>query len=224
MEQLVDVLNKNEHVLCVKAGKEDFYNFGKFEDAIYKSNPLTGNTKQMQLFYSSAEDPGVLYAKETNESNSVLKMDMRRGSGSEREALLKDFELELLPPLNDCDGIKYIKQVELFSKWRKHVPDKYKSPLYDHPGDDVIQTVKDDHKKKRDLVQQQRQNLKPVEAAVEATGVLAAKKSPEKKTTKRKRAPPASKGPPTKKAATKHKPTTVTTATSKKKKAPRQRK
>jgi hypothetical protein len=145
-----------------------------FEDSIYKKNPLSGNTKQMQLFYSTIDDPGVLYAKETNTSQTVLKMDLRKGTDNKRKAVLEGYDLEELEQLTECNGIKYIKQVELVLKWRKHVPDKYKSPLYNSPGEEVLQAVKDDRKAKKDLIEAKQKKKE----AVNATGVMAAIKSP----------------------------------------------
>jgi hypothetical protein len=46
MEQLQKVLDSNEYVECKKVGKEDFRNYGKFKDTVYKHTPLTGNTKK----------------------------------------------------------------------------------------------------------------------------------------------------------------------------------
>jgi hypothetical protein len=46
--------------------------------------------------------------------------------------------------------------VELFTKWRKHVPEAYKSPLYDNPGEDIIRSVKEDRKSKKEHAETRR--------------------------------------------------------------------
>jgi hypothetical protein len=174
MEQLVGVLNENQYVECLKVGKDDFYKIGDFEDTLYtsgSSSALSGNTKKYQLFTSSDVEPGVLLAKESNSSNDVVRMDMRKGYDDHRSEILSNFDFEELEQLDDCPGIRRIKQVELFSKWRKHVPDKYKSPLYDNPGEEVLKSVKDDRRTKKEYLAMQ----KSKHEAVEATGKLASK-------------------------------------------------
>jgi hypothetical protein len=131
-----------------------FRNYGKFKDTVYKHTPLTGNTKKYQLFYSSDEEPGILYAKTSSMDTTTHRMDLRRGA--DREETLKYFDINDIEVLEEKDrGIKKIKQVELFTKWRKHVPDEFKSPLYDNPGEEILQSVKDDRKSKKEYVESQ---------------------------------------------------------------------
>jgi hypothetical protein len=49
----------------------------------------------------------------------------------------------------EAPGIQTIKQVEMYTKWRKHVQEQYKSPLYDNPGNEVILAVREDRKNKK---------------------------------------------------------------------------
>jgi hypothetical protein len=174
MDQLEDLLNQNQYVECTKVGQNDFLNFGKLEDSIYKQSPLTGNTKKYQLFYSHDEDMGTLYGMESNSATTSFKMDLKKGREQERQNTLSEFDVALMEPLNDVEGIRQIKQVELYTKWRKHVPDEHKSPLYDHPGDDVLQSVKDDRKNKLQYIKQRRIDNQQAEL----TGKLVARKSP----------------------------------------------
>jgi hypothetical protein len=173
-EQLEAVLNTNQYCECIKVGKDDFHQLGDLEDSIYHKNPLMGNTKKYQLFWSTSDEPGVLYGKDSNSSTETHRMDLVKGSEEERKSVLQNFELEKVPVLDDCEGIRRIKQVELFSKWRKHVPDKYKSPLYDDPGEEVLQSVKEDRRSKKEYLEQQRKKKE----AVNQTGLLASRKSP----------------------------------------------
>jgi hypothetical protein len=83
MEQLQKVLDSNEYVKCKKVGEEDFWNYGKFEDTVYKHTPLTGNTKKYQLFYSSDEEPDILYAKTSSMDTTTHQMDLQRGADQE---------------------------------------------------------------------------------------------------------------------------------------------
>jgi hypothetical protein len=200
VEQLVDVLNTNQYVSCEKVGKEHFFDFGKFEDKIYSSTPLSGNTKKYQLFYSSDAEPGVLFAKESNAAEVSHRMDLRKGKEASRSQVLEDFDIVNMEQMNDVEGIRKIKQVELYSKWRKHVPDKYKSPLYDYPGDDVVNTVKEDRKSKKKFMEQ----CRLTEEAIDSMGVMASRKSP-----------PAKKKAPAKRKAPQKEDSTTTKNTSK---------
>jgi hypothetical protein len=49
MSQLQETLDKNMYVECIKVGIEDFYDYGKFEDTLYKSAPLMGHTKSISF-------------------------------------------------------------------------------------------------------------------------------------------------------------------------------
>jgi hypothetical protein len=163
MEQLEAILNENQYIRCDKVGEEDFHDYGQFEDKIYKSTPLTGHTKKYQVFYSDELEMGILYGKESNLLNATThRMDLRKGTEADRKAILKEFRdyfdekeevlQRLVPP-----GIRTIKQVELYSKWRKHVPDEHKSPLYDNPGEDVLKSIKDDRRSKKEYIAARRQ-------------------------------------------------------------------
>jgi hypothetical protein len=83
---------------------------GQFEDSIYKSAPLSGNTKRHQLFYSHHQAKGILMAKESNTQGDVVNMNLRKGAEAERNRILAEYDLELLNPLEDCkEGIRSIK-------------------------------------------------------------------------------------------------------------------
>jgi hypothetical protein len=181
MEQLQQVLDSNQYVECIKVGPDDFYNYGKLEDTLYKTAPMMGHTKKYQLFYSTDAEPGIIIAKESNMATSEHRMDLNKGKQQDRQDILRDIDIDNLGMTMEnltVEGIRTIKQVELYSKWRKHVPDEHKSPLYDNPGDDVLQSVKEDRKNKKKYIEESR--LK--KQAVDATGKLASRKSPEPKT------------------------------------------
>jgi hypothetical protein len=174
MEQLQEHLDSNAYVECIKVGVDNFCDYGKFEDKLYKDKPLSGHTKKYQLFYLTDEEPGVLYGKESNVDTNKHKMDLTKGNDESRKQHLSNFDVKLMDKLK-TEGIRTIKQVELFTKWRKHVPDEYKSPLYDNPGIDVLESVKQDRKNKKQFVEDCQMQKR---AAVDATGIIASQKSP----------------------------------------------
>ena len=65
--------------------------------------------------------------------------------GAGREALLAALDFETVVP----PGIKPIKQVEMWKKWRKYVPAQVQNdPLYTHPGEDTIKEINADRNQK----------------------------------------------------------------------------
>jgi hypothetical protein len=134
--------------------QQEFKNYGKFEDKIYKTNPLSGHTKKYQLFYCSDKEPTSLYRKESNVAETEHRMDLKKGKDVDRKDILDSFDMEFMEALNKVDGIKPIKRVELYTKWWKHVPDEYKSLLYNDPGEDVLRAVKDDRKNKKKYIKE----------------------------------------------------------------------
>jgi hypothetical protein len=138
MEQLQQMLDENGYVNCIKVDEDEFYDFRKFKDSLYKQMLLTGHTKKFQLFFSEESKMGVLFGKGLNMEGEVThRMDLQKGNDGQRSAILNDYDIDLLERLK-APGVKNIKQVELFTKWRKHVLEAYKSPLYDNPGEDII--------------------------------------------------------------------------------------
>jgi hypothetical protein len=86
---------------------EEFYDFGKFEDKIYKQTPLTGHTKKYQYFYLEETDMGVLYGKHANRpSDSVHRMDLKKGRPEDRKAIIDDFDMGKDLEQLDVPGIK----------------------------------------------------------------------------------------------------------------------
>ena len=201
MEQLETTLNENQYVSCIKVGEEHFFDFGKLEDSIYKQTPLSGNTKKYQMFYSEETAIGVLFAKHSNSDTGAHPMDLKRGNDAQRTNVLSTFDVDNMARL-DAPGIRAIKQVELYTKWRKHVPDNQKSPLYDNPGDDVLLSVKEDRKSKKKYAETRRL----LQEEAQSSGKLASQKTSavQKASTAKRKAPPkaattAIKAPPTKK-------------------------
>ena len=78
---------------------------------------------------------------------------------------------QLLPviPEKEAPGIKPIKQVELYKKFRKYVPDKYKDTHYAAPDAEVVAEVKGD-KKEKAVTKKQKLTSKSATDASKNTG------------------------------------------------------
>jgi hypothetical protein len=60
-------------------------------------------------------------------------------SREEREQQLKQLPLQSVP----TPGMKPIKQVELYMKWRKFVPAKFADEICPKPHDDILKKVQE---------------------------------------------------------------------------------
>ena len=58
---------------------------------------------------------------------------------------LKNGELDL----DLKSGIAFIKQVELYKKWRGYIPIEYQDEIYPKPPDDILKNVKQENQKRR---------------------------------------------------------------------------
>jgi hypothetical protein len=54
----------------------------------------------------------------------------------------------IVAPVLPRPGIKPIKQVELYKKWRPFIPSQFRDEIYPRPSDEVIASVKNDRNKK----------------------------------------------------------------------------
>ena len=77
------------------------------------------------------------------EGSEGTTQNLVKGAGREAFLAALDFEA-VFPP-----GIKPIKQVEMWKKWRKYVPPQLQhDPLYTHPGEDTIKEINADRNQK----------------------------------------------------------------------------
>ena len=63
------------------------------------------------------------------------------------------------PPLEEAPGIKEIKQVELYTKWRKLIPEQFQNIICPKPANDIINRVK---KNKADRAKSKKSNSNQV--------------------------------------------------------------
>ncbi len=98
------------------------------------------------IFWADASKPSVLYTKETDEA-PVITLPFHNDKFVQQQNRLrelKEFALKSIP----APGIKPIKQVELYTKWRKFVPDSFQDEICPKPSTDVINQVTSDRKQK----------------------------------------------------------------------------
>jgi hypothetical protein len=64
------------------------------------------------------------------------------------EAIRRDILLFQEPEALEPPGLKEIKQVELYQKWRKFVPDEFQDEICPKPSDEVLNKIKEEKRKK----------------------------------------------------------------------------
>ncbi len=133
--------NVNFH--CVSP--DVFFDYDEFFDRFYK--PFQPNTvKKNHIFLVQYPDVTTMHCKLYNNEDEFESFNHRHhSSGPTRIQDMANYQLkELTPP-----GIKPIKQVELWKKWRKFVPRQYWIDICPEPSDEVKAKVKADFNNRR---------------------------------------------------------------------------
>ena len=141
MKQLIDSLGTNPLVTPAAISSDDLLDFDEYEDRIYRRLDA-GSVKKNHVFWSTAANKGTLFFRQSiahaGRGSTLINTD----SAEQREELLGSFPLSIdkvQPP-----GLKHIKMVEMFSKWRKYVPPQDQSdPIYGDPGEAIMKEIRD---------------------------------------------------------------------------------
>jgi len=145
MNQLVTNLNMLENVNFQAVLPEIFFDFDDFFDHFYK--PFQPNTvKKNHIFLVQHPDVTTMRCKLYDNADEYESFDHRRHSSRPaRIADMANYQLKQLTP----PGIKPIKQVELWKKWRKFVPRQYWVDICPEPSEEVKAKVAADFSNKR---------------------------------------------------------------------------
>ena len=128
-------------VTAVQVNDGDIKHFEKFEDTIYKGI-ATGTVNRSHIFWCVDTDKGILQVRDTVEDSSEGSTQHLRLAGmsdEQRQLLVDNMHLEVVEP----EGIKGIKKVEMFKKWRRYVPpgDVDDPIIYADPGKSIIDEI-----------------------------------------------------------------------------------
>ena len=109
---------------------------------------LKGNVTINHVFAVHDSSPTMMLLKADDDSETLRVNFKKRGTGADAERVdnLQKFVLKQLK----AAGVKDIKQVELYKKWRRFVPDPFKDIICPKPDDDVIKREDKATKSKRD--------------------------------------------------------------------------
>lgn len=142
---MVQTLNMQQHVTFTEVRSDVFFDYGELLDHFYKAFP-GGSIQSNHVFWSDVSNPTVLYTKETDEAPIITLPFLNNKHVQQQNRLneLKGFVLKSIP----APGIKPIKQVELYTKWRKFVPDSFQDEICPKPSTDIINQVTSDKRQK----------------------------------------------------------------------------
>ena len=147
-EDMLKVLGKNPQMEVRAMVPSQFMDFTTFFQAYYRK-PVSGSITRTHVFTFVREGDTV-----------KLKLQDCRGSEARRQTLVKSKRgesaatrldaLKKLDGLKECNapGLKDIKAVELFTKWRKFLPKEAQDKTCPKPSDEIMKKFKPGNKKK----------------------------------------------------------------------------
>ena len=167
-EQLHATLNENQYVDVFKMRPCHFHDHRKWQDKFYR-NPAAGEFKRTHVFTICSANNGIpaignrefsattLLKQDTTEStiryDNLLPTTKNRKARKKtpevraREIAKMEENLEQLVPT----GLKPIKQVELYKKWRPLLPEEFRDSTCPRPSDEVINSIKERNREKSKL-------------------------------------------------------------------------
>lgn len=146
------MLNTSEHVTVINSSNL-FRDYDKMFDMFYKI-PKTGTVKTNHLFtfskYSYDVNSLIMKTKislaDKEEKTEDLLLIHKQKTPTERKVDL----LRAVPDPLEKPGLALIKQIQLYTKWRKVLPPKFQDITFPEPSHEIIIQSKRDKKKNRD--------------------------------------------------------------------------
>jgi len=116
MGQMVTALDSSRYVSFNLANSHCFLDYAEMLDFFYNKFPA-GMIQQNHVFWVEDSNPTTMYIKASDDAE-IVEVDFMKGDYEDRMDELLDF---VIAPI-EAPGLREIKQVELYSKFRKFVP------------------------------------------------------------------------------------------------------
>ena len=143
MGQMVENLNSSANVTFKEAIATDFFDYGELFDEFYAKFPPS-TIQQNHIFWVEEENPTKMYLKRSDEAD-VAVINFERSSGRrDRTRQLSNYIIKPIP----APGLREIKQVELYAKFRKFVPREFQDEICPRPSDEVLENIKQSRSQK----------------------------------------------------------------------------
>jgi hypothetical protein len=131
---LTDML-RSENVEVLPVEEDDWENWDAYLDKFYMR--FQSGTVQCNHIFSVGPQQGetvMSLCEADGEEIKVRKFKRGKATLEERRATMKETPRDKIP----FPGVKEIKQVELFTKWREYVPEDYKDEMCPKVSFDII--------------------------------------------------------------------------------------
>ena len=146
-EDMVHHLNENEHISVKPIGSDEFFDFHLLLNSFYRMLE-TGQTNRTHLFKICSALPTTLQKQDV--ADSVVREDNLLPTKRNRNAAHQtpeDREEKLLSMLSSLvvlerPGMREVKQVELWSKWRPLIPEEFRDRICPKPSPKVLERVR----------------------------------------------------------------------------------
>ncbi len=135
---MVQTLNEQPHVSFEAVNSSVFFDYGELLDRFYKPFPA-GTVQGSHVFWVESGQPTVVLTKETALEPTII-INFCNGKFITRENRVRELKEFSLKPVA-APGMKEIKQVELFTKWRKFVPAEFADKICPKPPDEILNNV-----------------------------------------------------------------------------------
>ena len=139
MQQFLNLMNASEYVTAVKVLDSDFKDYYELLDSLYKDLNKPG-VKKWQIFSVEKEEEGQplsMVFKTSNQTEAIKTNFPIKKTTTNRHEKLTAQVLQLSAP-----GRKDIKQVELYTKYRRFVPLVWQNDCCPKPADEILARFK----------------------------------------------------------------------------------
>ena len=140
MKQFISLISDSEFVFGKECHEKDFYDYNLLFDKVYKDLTKPG-VKKWQIFSVSQPDNNdtklSMVFRSSNLVNALVETHPIIKAATNRETKLRSKLVMLDPP-----GRKEIKQVELYTKYRKYVPLQWQDETCPRPAEAVLEKFK----------------------------------------------------------------------------------
>eukprot|EP00536_Pseudo-nitzschia_multiseries_P000819 jgi/Psemu1/1854/gm1.1854_g len=148
-EQLCKALGTNERITIHSVKDGDFKHYKRLEDLFYKELK-TGTIQPGHIFTVESDAPTTMKIWQDQLGTAAASVqDLQRRVTVDCDCRLWEAirDSVLLNPVAPT-GIKEIKQIEMFTKWRKLVPAEFADIISPYPGDEVMRKFKEERNRK----------------------------------------------------------------------------
>ena len=142
---LLSSLDTHENIRVSNYKTGDFRDYDSFLNKFYKK--LEGGSVAVNhIFTAQHDNPTRLLVKRDNIEGTVVTTQelAKKLGGDNRKQLLRDYNIPVIPD----PGIPEIKQVELYNKFRPLLPKEYQDMTCPHPGDAILNKIKNERNEK----------------------------------------------------------------------------